>query len=52
MTDDRVMIMQEVLEGKLDSSFVTLDELQEVEDTIFELIAERKTPFDTHETIQ
>ena len=46
------MVMQAVLEGKLDSSFVSMEELQEVEDTIFELIAERKTPFDTHETLQ
>ena len=52
MTEERAMIMQAVLEGKLDSSFVTMEELQEVEDTIFELIAERKTPFDTHETLQ
>jgi hypothetical protein len=46
------MVMQAVLEGKLDASHVTLEELQEVEETIFELIADRKTPFQTHETLQ
>jgi hypothetical protein len=52
MTESRQMVMQAVLEGKLDASHVTLEELQEVEETIFELIADRETPFQTHETLQ
>ncbi len=52
MTEERQMVMQAVLEGMLDASYVTLEELQEVEETIFELIADRKTPFQTHETLQ
>ena len=52
MTEDRALVMQFVLEGKLDSSHITLEELQEVEETLFELIADRKTPFATHETLQ
>lgn len=52
MTEDRQMVMQAVLEGKLPPDSVTLEELQEVEETLFELIAERKTPFATHETLQ
>lgn len=52
MTEDRQMIMIAVLEGKLPPEAVTMEELQEVEDTLFELIAAKKTPFDTWETLQ
>jgi hypothetical protein len=52
MNKDRQMVMMAVLEGKLDASHVTMEELKELEDNIFELIADRKTTFDTWETIQ
>jgi hypothetical protein len=52
MTEDRKMVMVAVLEGKLPPDRVTMQELHEVEDILFELIAERKTPFATHDTIQ
>ena len=52
MTEQRRMVMIAVLEGKLDASHVTMDELHEVEETLFELIADRKTPFQTWETLQ
>jgi hypothetical protein len=52
MTEDRQMIMMAVLEGKLDASHVTMEEVKELENTIFELIADRKTPFETWETLQ
>lgn len=52
MTEERQMVMKAVLEGTLPASYVTLEELQEVEETLFELIADRKTPFQTHETLQ
>jgi hypothetical protein len=52
MTEERQLVMQAVLEGTLDASHVTLEELQEVEEVLFELIADRKTPFQTHETLQ
>lgn len=52
MTEDRQMIMVAVLEGKLPPEMVTLEELKEVEDTLFELIAAKHTPFDTWETLQ
>lgn len=52
MTEERALVMQSVLEGKLDASHVTMEEVQEVEETLFELIADRKTPFATHETLQ
>lgn len=52
MSEDRKMVMQAVLEGKLDASHVTMEEIKEVEDLVFELIADRRTPFATHETLQ
>lgn len=52
MTEDRQMIMIAVLEGKLPPEAVTMEELQEVEDTLFELIAAKQTPFSTWETLQ
>jgi hypothetical protein len=52
MTEDRKMVMVAVLEGKLSPELVTMEELHEVEDLLFELISERKTPFTTWETLQ
>ncbi len=52
MTEDRLIVMQAVLEGKLDASHVTMEEIKELEETIFELIADRKSPFQTWETLQ
>jgi hypothetical protein len=52
MTEDRQMIMQAVLEGKLDESHVTYEEVMELQDRVFELIASRKTPFQTWDTLQ
>ena len=52
MTEERQMVMQAVLDGKLDASHVTMEEIQELEERVFELIADRKTPFQTWETLQ
>jgi hypothetical protein len=52
MTEDRQMVMQAVLEGKLPADAVTMEELNEVEDILFELIAARSTSFQTWETLQ
>jgi len=52
MTEDRQMVMMAVLEGKLDASHVTYEEVMELQDRVFEAIAERKTPFETWETLQ
>lgn len=52
MTADRQAVMTAVLEGKLDASHVTMEEIQEVEEILFELIADRKTPFQTWGTLQ
>jgi hypothetical protein len=52
MTEDRQMVMQAVLEGKLPADSVTLDELDEVQEILFELICERQTPFSTFQVMQ
>ena len=52
MTENRIMVMQSVLEGKLPPDAVTLEELNEVEEILFELICARQTPFDTFEIMQ
>lgn len=52
MTEDRQMVMMAVLEGKLDASHVTMDEIRELENAVFEAIATRKSPFETYEVMQ
>jgi len=52
MSEDRQMIMQMVLEGKLPANSVTMEELDEVQEVLFELICERQTPFETFEVMQ
>jgi hypothetical protein len=52
MTEDRQVVMMRVLQGELPATDVTIEELQEVEELLFELIADMKTPFATHETLQ
>jgi hypothetical protein len=52
MTEDRKMVVMAVIEGHLDESHITLEEIQEVEDIVFELIAGKKTPFQTWDTLQ
>jgi hypothetical protein len=52
MTEDRQMVMQAVLEGKLPADSVTMDELDEVQEVLFELICERQTPFSTFQVMQ
>lgn len=52
MTEDRQMVMMAVLEGKLDASHVTYEEIMELQDRVFEAIADRKSPFQTFEVLQ
>jgi hypothetical protein len=52
MTEERQAVMLKVMQGELPATDVTLEELQEVEELLFELIADQKTPFATHETLQ
>jgi len=52
MTEDRQLIMLAVLEGRLPPESVTMEELEEVEDTLFELISAKHTPFSIWETLQ
>jgi hypothetical protein len=41
MTDDRKLVMMAVLENKLPADAVTMEEIHELEEIIFDLIAER-----------
>lgn len=52
MTEERQAVMLKVMAGELPATEVTIEELHEVEELLFELIADQKTPFATHETIQ
>ena len=50
--EDRSMIMQAVLDGQLSAEYVTMEEIFELEDELFEEVAAKYTPFATWETIQ
>lgn len=52
MNEERRMVMVSVLEGKLPADAVTMEELCEVEEILFEMIADTKTPFQTWGTLQ
>ena len=50
--DDREMIVQAVLDGVLSAEHITMEEIYELEDELFEEVAAKYTPFATWETIQ
>lgn len=50
--EDRDMVIDAVLNGVLSADHITDDELTEMEDAVFELIASDYTPFATWDTIQ
>jgi hypothetical protein len=52
MTEERALVLQAVMDGQLGVEHVTLDEIFEAEDAIFEEVASMLTPFTTWETIQ
>jgi|TARA_R110000868_G_C10466283_1_gene727905 hypothetical protein len=52
MNDTRIMVMELVLKGGLSIEYVTLEELQEVEEVLFDLIAAKNTPYETFEVLQ
>ena len=52
MTEERQAIMQAVLEGTLDASYVTMEEIKELEEVVFELVSAKKSPFMTYEVMQ
>ena len=49
--EDREMIIQAVFDGILDASHITMEELQEIEENLFEEICDLKSPFQTWETL-
>ena len=52
MTEERIMVMTAVIEGQISDKHVTLKEIYEFEDMLFEEFASRYTPFATWETLQ
>lgn len=52
MTEDRIAVMDAVLRGELPPDSVSLEELQYVEELLFEMVCDKLTPFATHETLQ
>lgn len=52
MNAERIMVIEAVLSGKLSVDNVTLEELEQVENILFDLIAAKNTPYETFETLQ
>jgi len=52
VSDDRQCVMQMGLAGKLPADSVTVEELNEVHEVLFELICDRQTPFSTFQVMQ
>lgn len=50
--EDRDMIIQAVFDGQLGVEHITMDEIFELEESIFEEICDEVTPFAIWETIQ
>lgn len=50
--EDREMIVQAVLDGVLSADYITEEELFDLEETVFELVCDKYTPFATWETLQ
>jgi hypothetical protein len=49
---DREMIVGAVLEGVLSPEYISEEELFDLEETVFELVCDKYTPFSTWETLQ
>lgn len=52
LIQDRTLIRMAVFDGVLDESHLTMDDLYDMEDTVFELLCDKLTPFTTWETVQ
>ncbi len=50
--EDREMIIQAVFDGQLGVEHITMDEINEIEENLFEEICDMHTPFACWETIQ
>jgi hypothetical protein len=50
--EDREMIIQAVFDGQLGVEHITMDEIFELEEALFEEICDTHTPFSTWETLQ
>jgi hypothetical protein len=52
LNEDRMLVMQAVMDGQIGVEHVTLDEIVMCEDAIFEDYAATLTPFQTYHVIQ
>lgn len=52
MNQERMMVAEQILFGNLDPSLLTLEEVYELQDLVFEAIATKHTQFATHDTEQ
>lgn len=52
MTNDRKQVIMDVFEGRLPVENITMEELQQLEEAVFNAIAAKSTPFETWETLQ
>lgn len=50
--DDREMIVQAVLDGVLSADYITMEEIYELEEAVFEGVCDKLTPFAAWETLQ
>lgn len=50
--EDRDMIIQAVFDGQLGAEHITMDEIYEIEENLFEEICDIHTPFACWETLQ
>ncbi len=50
--EDREMIIQAVFDGILGVEHITMEEIEMIEEELFEEICDEMTPFTTWETIQ
>jgi hypothetical protein len=50
--EDRDMIIQAVLDGILSAEHITMEEIQDLEEVVFEEICDQLSPFECWETEQ
>jgi hypothetical protein len=52
MTEERQMVVELVLKGELPAHYVTMEELDEVNEILFELISAKFSPYKTFKVMQ
>lgn len=52
MTEEKIMLVQAVLDGKLDSSVLTLDDVYELQELVFDAVCDKQSNFIISDTKQ